>query len=247
MRSYSLLFLLIAVAAGLVAVRSFAERRTAEPAETQRLRIYPSVEACQAEQNADDCARAFDGATRAHETSAPRYDSRESCEEIYGPAACRPYADAGGSWFIPAMAGFVLGRLLDSPSVVYEPVYVDRRGEVFWHRQDLGLFRSDCTLRPADSSCSGGGGFGGGGYVYNSSPERGRGSGGPWTNSAYHAETVPASVGRGGFGSSASWLSKPLSSGGSSTTSPVINAASVSRGGFGSTASAMAANGGIGG
>jgi uncharacterized protein YgiB involved in biofilm formation len=239
---YGLAVLLGGVA--LLAIASYIDNRSRGGGEAQvseqRIKIYPSVEACRAEQSADACDKAFAGAQREHEATAPHYATRESCEERYGAAACVPRGEGSGGWFIPAMFGFMLGNALSGPSYASTPVYLDRSGNAFAGNDLVGRYRRDCD--PARTNCGSGGGSS---YVYHGGGSGGSGS--VWSNSAYRAETVTRPVTRGGFGSSASVsASSPSSAPSGLSSSPATTSGPVVRGGFGSTATAMAGHGGGG-
>jgi uncharacterized protein YgiB involved in biofilm formation len=208
-----------------------------EQVEEQRIKIYPSLDACKAEQDAAACDQAFSGAEKAHESNAPRFSDRQTCEDRFGPAACQPYRDNSGGWFIPAMFGFMVGHALSGPSLVYQPVYVDRFGQAFSGAQNLGVFRADCANQPGNLNCSSGARYGSSGYIYNSSSGGGGGStSGVWTSGRYGVQTTTRTVARGGFGSSSS-IVKPLSVSSSPAFASSASASSgVSRGGFGATA-----------
>jgi len=51
-------------------------------------RIYPTVEACQADYSAAQCASAYATAQASQDRSAPRYPSLPACEQIYGLGGC---------------------------------------------------------------------------------------------------------------------------------------------------------------
>src|SRR5215469_17501811 len=98
-----------------------------------RVKVYQSVEACQAEhplppeqtrisgEHRDawgnsfpaferfqpppdlDCAKAFADARAEHLTSAPHYDTQQVCEAAHGDGHCEAHRTDTGSWFIPAM------------------------------------------------------------------------------------------------------------------------------------------------
>ncbi|MET0274837.1 MAG: DUF1190 domain-containing protein [Phenylobacterium sp.] len=75
---------------------------------------YPSLEACKTagEIPADQCETAQKAAL-ADEEKAPRYDERNTCEEVYGAGECVPRSQNGQSFWGPLVAGFVVGRMLD--------------------------------------------------------------------------------------------------------------------------------------
>jgi uncharacterized protein YgiB involved in biofilm formation len=206
----------------------------------QRIKIYNSVEACRLEQPAEDCAKAFADAEQEHENSAPRLASRAVCEAQYG--SCSALHDATGDWFIPAMAGFILGHALATSgvaSVISQPVYVDRTLTAYTGATVLGSYYSRCAVNPDYPYCREGGRSGsGGGFVYAWSGGGGGSSSSSrvWSSKNYTVESVRTSVMRGGFGSSAS--SAPSTSFGAASAPNATSSSSVVRGGFGSTASA---------
>jgi uncharacterized protein YgiB involved in biofilm formation len=76
---------------------------------------YASLEACKTSDQVPDseCDTAYAAALKDNE-NAPRYDDRKTCEDIYGAGNCVPrQANNGGSFFMPLLAGFVVGRMLD--------------------------------------------------------------------------------------------------------------------------------------
>jgi uncharacterized protein YgiB involved in biofilm formation len=227
---------------GLLLIFVFASilsRCGSSTATADAVQIYPSVEACRAAHSAAECDQAFAGAQAAHDGSAPHYASQASCEDLYGVGQCVPRTGGSGGWFIPAMIGFTLGHALGGygAPVIYQPVYVDRRGIAYTGTSQIGAYQRDCQITN-NCPASGGGVYhsGGGGYVYRA----GAGSGSSfWSNGGYTTRSV--TVPRGGFGGSAS-------SGGSfwggSSGHAISGGSSVVRGGFGSSAGAHA--GGLG-
>jgi uncharacterized protein YgiB involved in biofilm formation len=209
----------------------------------QRIKIYSSVDACQAEQSAEDCATGFAGAEQEHANSAPRFMARDLCEAQYG--RCAGLHDSTGDWFIPAMAGFMLGHTLGKggvASAIYQPVYVDRGGTAYAGTNAIGSYRSRCVVNPDDPYCRSGAGVFGGGFVYAS---RGGGGGSSsssiWSSKSYPVESVRTTVMRGGFGRSAS--SAPPSSTSVVSAANATSSSSVARGGFGATAAAHGVGG----
>jgi uncharacterized protein YgiB involved in biofilm formation len=64
----------------------------------------------------DQCRTSYAAAQKDDAQSAPRYDERASCEDVYGAGNCVPRSynnGSGGSFFTPLLAGFVIGRMLD--------------------------------------------------------------------------------------------------------------------------------------
>ena len=210
----------------------------------QRIKIYNSVETCRVEQPAEDCAKAFADAEQEHDKSAPRSVSRELCEAQYG--SCTALHDGTGDWFVPAMAGFMLGHALGTggmASVVSRPVYIDRRGTAYSGASPVGSYRSRCAVYPDDPYCRGSGGSGsGGGFVYASGGGGGSSSSSSvWSSKSYAVESVRTTVMRGGFGSSAS--SAPSSSTSVASAASGTSSSGIARGGFGASAAAHAAGG----
>ncbi len=204
--------IVVLVAAGILLLVLAARGRNnlsqqTDEVQEQRVKVYSSVEACKAEQSGDVCSQAYAGALQAHETSAPRYDTRDLCEDRYGPAACMPYHQDGHDWFMPAMMGFMLGHALGGSSPIYQPIYIDRYHTVYSGRDSIGSVRDDCFRRQGCAS-------GGSTYVYNTSSGGGSSSVSRlWTNRGYDVQTTTRTVTRGGFGSTASLVASRSSSG----------------------------------
>jgi uncharacterized protein YgiB involved in biofilm formation len=204
----------------------------------ERLKIYPDVKACQAENGAEACQQAFGAAQQQHAETAQHYPTMASCEALYGPQACVPQHSGAGDVFIPLMMGFMLGHALSGPAVIGTPVYFDRYARVYTGPAVIGTFR--CGTAEAYGHCQQrpfGSGFG---YVYRSSSPGFSST--IWTSHSYSVQTISTPVSRGGFGGSAALGSKPLSGGGRVG----VASGSVSRGGFGGTSARMASAGGHG-
>jgi uncharacterized protein YgiB involved in biofilm formation len=76
---------------------------------------YRTLDGCKrADEIPDDqCETAYKAALADEGTSAPRYDARATCEEVYGAGQCVPRSAQGGSFWGPLVTGFVVGRMLD--------------------------------------------------------------------------------------------------------------------------------------
>ena len=88
---------------------------------------YESVEQCAADgKSREACDRAFAQASEEHQKSAPHYARREDCEAEFGSGACTTLpgapGSAAGSFFVPAMAGFLLANAVNS-SYAAQPLY----------------------------------------------------------------------------------------------------------------------------
>lgn len=77
---------------------------------------YKSLEECKSANEVSDqqCDTSWAAAQKDDQKSAPRYEARASCEDVYGAGNCVPRSEqGGGSFFTPLLAGFVIGRMLD--------------------------------------------------------------------------------------------------------------------------------------
>jgi len=263
-----------------------------------RVKVYQSVEACQAEhplppegtrlsEQRDawgnsfpvlerfqpppdlDCAKAFADARSEHANSVPRYETQQACEASHGDGHCEVHRTDAGSWFVPAMMGFIAGRSyigtngtsVYPPVPVSQPIYIDRTGAAYSRGDFVGTYYRNCPVGSTDPACRPSSPESGWGYVYNSGSGGSGGSSwsssgsrssvgstsangaGPraiiWTTATYHIEQAPEPR-RGGFGYSASSISKPLSG----SPGPALSStSSISRGGFGATATHFASAG----
>jgi uncharacterized protein YgiB involved in biofilm formation len=205
--------------------------------EAQAVPIYGSLAACKAERPAAECDQAFASAAALHDGSAPHYATLTSCEDLYGPGQCVPRGSEGsGGWFIPAMAGFMLGHALGgSQMMIAQPIYVNREGYAFSGGAMIGGYHRSCL----DYGNCGSGYASGGGYVYPSSSSGGTSSA-FWSRASYPTRSV--SVPQAGIGAS---ITKPFSGSGSSGAVDTARGSStVARGGFGSSAHAFGSAGG---
>ncbi|WBU51768.1 DUF1190 domain-containing protein [Paracoccus sp. SCSIO 75233] len=85
---------------------------------------FPDLQSCIAEAEkgslfftAEDCETQFAEAQQTHLETAPRYDSKELCEQEHGAGNCEtdPAAQnqsGGGSIFMPLFMGYMLGSML---------------------------------------------------------------------------------------------------------------------------------------
>jgi uncharacterized protein YgiB involved in biofilm formation len=79
---------------------------------------------------AADCEAAYQQALATATETAPKYESLEECQAEFGPKVCTNYqSSSGNSWFMPAMAGFMFARVMDSGRRYnYQPVFTSNRG-----------------------------------------------------------------------------------------------------------------------
>jgi uncharacterized protein YgiB involved in biofilm formation len=143
-------------------------------------KIYRTLDDCLAEASSMDAVHTCREGYRAaleKQAEAPRFDQQARCEDVYGPGNCVPRGSVvhdGGSGFVPFMFGYMLGG---GNQTNYMPVYVDRRGSTY--------AGSSVISSPSWSGGSSGG------FVSSGRP------------SAPSVATLPSSVERGGFGSTA--------------------------------------------
>ncbi len=93
---------------------------------TEPALVYESVEQCIADNPALDieCRTSFRQAAEQAREAGPKYNSLADCQAEFGAQNCQPaQGPQGQSWFMPAMAGFMLGRALDGGGYRSAPLY----------------------------------------------------------------------------------------------------------------------------
>jgi uncharacterized protein YgiB involved in biofilm formation len=98
--------------------------------------FFQNEQQCAAANDASACHQALVDAQREHAQTAPAYASRQACEDRFGIDSCtetrnRPTTDQdqpgeyqgqpGGSWFMPAMLGYMMGRSMAAPTYMTPP------------------------------------------------------------------------------------------------------------------------------
>lgn len=165
-----------------------------KPAEPEPL-VYTSVAECKTANAVPDaqCDAAFTQAQTDATETAPRYTTRQDCEWAWGADQCRSYNSGSGSFFIPLVAGFVLGQALDGNRSYY---------------RSRPLYR-ECDGRFADNSCRSTrytGGYGSGYYYRDTDYRTGRTVARRDTSTEVarskptKVQSRTATVSRGGFG-----------------------------------------------
>ena len=177
--------------------------------------FFKSEAECAVGNDPTDCKDAFETARKEHWRTAPSYTSREACEAQFGAQNCvqtssqpgtaqTPTATAGSgmgvtSWFIPALAGYFIGRTTSGLSAM--PYYQDVNNRAFMAGQPCNAPGQTIThpsaacpqpSRWASSTSSSTTSF-----RSSSSSSYGRWGGGGSSSSS-------SSTSRGGFGASAS-------------------------------------------
>jgi len=108
--------------------------------------LFSDAQACETAQNPDECRASLGQAKEEHARTAPKFTSREACEAEFGAANCvqapgegapGQTAHAGGSWFMPAMLGFMMGRMMGG-GFGATPLYRDANNTAYAGRQPLG-------------------------------------------------------------------------------------------------------------
>lgn len=80
----------------------------------------------------EQCTTAYNNALKEAEKTAPKYASREDCVAEFGEAQCtQAPAQAGmaaesqssGSFWMPLMAGYMMGRLMGGSGFAQQPLF----------------------------------------------------------------------------------------------------------------------------
>ncbi len=105
----------------VVAIAAASAVGCGEPEVQENVRVVSSVEDCVAQGSMTElqCEAAYKRALAEAERTGPRYNSRYACEAEYGYSRCR--SGGSGGFFMPMMAGFMIGRMTGGRS--YNPVY----------------------------------------------------------------------------------------------------------------------------
>jgi uncharacterized protein YgiB involved in biofilm formation len=96
--------------------------------------------------SADVCEKAYADAVEAQYRDGPRYGTLAQCQAEYGWDQCHPVQTSSGSWFVPALAGFMIGRAMGGSYQYHEhywPGYGAGYGQPLYHaRGDRGEWRT---------------------------------------------------------------------------------------------------------
>ncbi|MBT1449671.1 DUF1190 domain-containing protein [Glaciecola sp. XM2] len=68
------------------------------------------------------CEIAYQQALEEAARTAPKYNTASDCEHEFGANQCRQYSSGGGSFFMPLMAGYMIGNMM-SPRPYYQPMF----------------------------------------------------------------------------------------------------------------------------
>jgi uncharacterized protein YgiB involved in biofilm formation len=181
-------------------------------------KLYSDLEACKVENTPEECDKAFEAAKTFHAQETTRFKSQAECEDLFGQGRCEQVSTVGGglagqsapgqtastgSFFMPALMGFMLGRSFSGlgPSAGY-PVYSDRQGYVYAGRQQLGTcYPPENCPRPMSTGTSSTRTGSTTGFSSSSSRRYAISSAGTGTEAASRAAQ------RGGFGTTATRMS----------------------------------------
>ena len=170
-----------------------------QPDPLARNDFFQSERECAQANDASACRQALMDARQQHAQTAPAFASRDACEAKFGLENCaetrqKPSADqiqpgeqqaaaqaGGGSWFMPAMLGYMMGRTLGGggaflppgagaqapaqTATTARPVYRDVNNTVYSGREALGRTHTVAPPRPSPTVARGGFGSTGTGTV----------------------------------------------------------------------------------
>lgn len=97
----------------------------------------------------EQCVGVWEEARVQHRESAPRYINQAECEADFGAAACEPAPERhqAGSFFVPMMAGFLAGRMMNQGLASGAAAAAGTRGAIapqplYKSRDDRQTFRT---------------------------------------------------------------------------------------------------------
>lgn len=135
------------VSLALMGLSPFILTSCSEP--EQEVLIYPSVQSCidDGKLDAQKCQEEYDRAVKEHERTAPHYTSENECANDFGATQC--YQPFGGNYFMPLLAGYMIGRVTAPNNNYYgggggysswggysSPVYRTRYDPYSWRTSD---------------------------------------------------------------------------------------------------------------
>lgn len=90
---------------------------------TEETDVFRSLEDCNASNPGQEetCQMAYDNSQKEAERTAPKYSSLRDCEDEFGYDRCRRHSSSGV--FMPMMAGFMIGRMLDGGYNRHSPMF----------------------------------------------------------------------------------------------------------------------------
>ena len=128
--------------------------------------LFTDAQACESSYDQKECLEAYKRAETAHVDTAPKFANRAECEAEFGVENCTPaprqtaaegdpaQANAGGgSWFMPAMMGFMMGRMMGG-GYAAAPIYRDTQNNAYTGR-DRTVGRLDSARMPPPARAAG--------------------------------------------------------------------------------------------
>ena len=92
--------------------------------------VFPDEAACRnasekpgAAFTAADCETAYAQALTAYEDTAPHYGEKALCEEQHDGACVQQTSPSGGSFFMPLLAGYMIGNMLGGRGMSSQPLF----------------------------------------------------------------------------------------------------------------------------
>ena len=102
--------------------------------------VFATVAECVAAGTPEgECQNAYNQALADNQNDAPRFESRELCEEGFGGGQCQPRAEGGNNFWVPLLGGFLIANAIDDLDFDrkkkrrYAPVYLSRSSGNYYH------------------------------------------------------------------------------------------------------------------
>lgn len=98
--------------------------------------VFASVSDCASSGafSQQECQDAYAQAQADDVNNAPRFENQQLCEEEFGNNSCQPRTDGVGSFWVPALAGFVIGGIAGE--------VIDEIGDARRRKRYAGLYRN---------------------------------------------------------------------------------------------------------
>jgi uncharacterized protein YgiB involved in biofilm formation len=123
-----------------------------QPDPTSAANFYRDQQQCERSKDADACRQAFADARAEHLKTAPAFTNKAECEAKFGVDNCQETkqkpgqtpegapqtasAGMGGSWFLPVMMGYMMGRTLNGFGG--QPIYRDTANTAYSGGKSMG-------------------------------------------------------------------------------------------------------------
>lgn len=149
--------------------------------------------------DAEGCKAAAAQAKKEFDTQAPKFDQQKSCEAQFGAAQCHKVESNGSSVFMPLMAGYFMGSIMNNGQRQYATQPACNNNGSIYSGGCGSVTGARGGYAPVNSVMAG---------QYNSQNGfvRSQSFNSSWTTSKVASSRVPmgsAAIVRGGFGSSA--------------------------------------------